>query len=70
MYLKVAFRISELESTDNLSSPYNIILKHLKDLGNRTVATLNKLSVKKISPVFIVRLAVQRKVCRVLNTVV
>ena len=26
MYLKVALRISELESTDNLSSPYNITL--------------------------------------------
>ena len=28
MYLKVALRISELESTDNLSSPYNIILSN------------------------------------------
>ena len=29
MYLKASLRISELESTDNLSSPYNIDLSKL-----------------------------------------
>ena len=43
MYLKVALRISELESTDNLSSPYNIILSNraFERFGKPYGSTLN-----------------------------